>query len=428
VHVLDAVADTRQCDQALPACGQCTKAGRICPGYRNTVDLMFHDESRLIARRNKTQLSDHAEVQDVSGRRFNEQALIQVVAAAPVRLTDFVLYQPLNDLGVNFFMSTYVGDDPSVSQLFYLPKLYAQNSSSHPALQQSITATGLAGYAKTARRNDVKDAATRLYVSAIRSINAAISDPTAVVQDSTLMSVVMAAMFEVLVVPRLSDMRDANKHLDGAVAVALLMLKQKKQTDITYQIINATMQSMVINSWITHMPLPANFMQLKRRLGSQPRLHLHTLHSDFLDIVTDLIDFREALRDEVFKHPTDIIERALAVDEIFETFADTMPPHGRFQTYRILRQDVEQLAFNGYYHGTVSLSSDIATANAFCQYTLSASLSISGITCARRVCAFTRSFASNARFCCPHRLCPNMASGRLNKRTVKQRLSSSPSR
>lgn len=283
---------------------------------------------------------------------------MRAAAAAPVKLTDFVLYQPLDDLGVNFFMSTYVGDDPSVSQLYYLPKLFAQTGSSNPALRQSITAAGLAGYAKTARRNDVKITATRLYVSAIQSINAAISDPTTVVQDATLMSIVMAAMFEVLVIPRLSDMQNCSKHLDGAVAVALMMLKQKKQTDVTYKLIAMSMQSMIISSWISHLPLPANFMELKRRLRSNPRPHLHSLHGEFLDIVTDLVEFREALKEGLFRRPSDIIERALAVDEIFETFAETMPPHGRFQAYRILRQDVEQLAFNGYYHGTADTPCD----------------------------------------------------------------------
>jgi hypothetical protein len=179
------------------------------------------------------------------------------------------------------------------------------------------------------------------------------------------MSILMAAMFEVLVVPRLYDMRDCNKHLDGAVAVALLILKQNKQTDLTYTLINSSLQSIVINSWISHMPLPVNFMELKRQLGSKPRPHLHSIHGDFLVLIMELVEFREALQDGLFKHPIDIIERALAVDEIFERFAETMPPHGRFQTHRILRQDVEQLAFNGYYHGTDQSYFDTATANAF---------------------------------------------------------------
>jgi hypothetical protein len=321
---------------------------------------MFHDESRNIARRSSSQVPS---IQATTGPGIHEQALIRAAAAAPVKLTDFVLYQPLDDVGVSFFMSTYVGDDPAVSQLYYLPKLFAQSGSSNPALRQSITAAGLAGYAKTARRTEAKDAATKLYVSAIRSINNAISDPKLVLQDATLMSIVMAAMFEVLVVPRLSDMRNANKHLNGAVAVALHMLKQKKMTDITYKLITTSMQSIIINSWISHVPLPANFMELKRQLGGRPTPQ--SIHSDFLNIVMELVEFREALQAQTLKDPTDIIERALAVDAIFDDFAETMPPQGHYESFRILQQDVEQLAYNGYYHGKPHCPISTTSANNF---------------------------------------------------------------
>lgn len=384
---------------------------------------MFHDESRSIARRSNSQVSNHGEVQAITGPGFHEQAPIRAAAATPVRLTDFVLYQPLDDLGISFFMSTYVGDDPAVSQLYYLPKLFAQSGPSNPGLRQSITAAGLAGYAKTARRNDAKEAATRLYVSAIRSINTAISDPNLVVQDSTLMSIVMAAMFEVLVVTRLSDMRNANKHLNGAVAVALLMVKQKKQTDITYKLITTSMHSIIINSWISHVPLPANFMKLKRRLGDKPIPH--SIHSDFLDIVMELVEFREALQAPTLKHPTDIIERALAVDAIFENFAENMPPHGHYQSFRTLRQDVEQLAYNGYYHGKCHFLITMAPANPFRQYTLSASPLIFGITCVLRACAYIKSFAKIARFFYLVQICRVMAFGSFKRQTPSQRSSSS---
>jgi hypothetical protein len=65
----------------------------------------------------------------------------------------------------------------------------------------------------------------------------------------------------------------------------------------------------------------------------------------------ELVEFREALQAQTLKHPTDIIERALAVDSIFENFAETMPPQGHYQSFRIFGKDVEQLAYNGYYHG-----------------------------------------------------------------------------
>jgi hypothetical protein len=43
--------DIYQCDQAIPACGQCIKSKRNCPGYRNEVDLMFLDETRMVVKK-----------------------------------------------------------------------------------------------------------------------------------------------------------------------------------------------------------------------------------------------------------------------------------------------------------------------------------------------------------------------------------------
>ncbi|PKS10301.1 hypothetical protein jhhlp_002052 [Lomentospora prolificans] len=39
------------CDQRMPGCRMCEKHNRICPGYRNIVDLMFRDESEHVIRR-----------------------------------------------------------------------------------------------------------------------------------------------------------------------------------------------------------------------------------------------------------------------------------------------------------------------------------------------------------------------------------------
>jgi hypothetical protein len=34
-----------RCDQKVDGCGQCAKAGRVCPGYRAQIDVIFRDQS-----------------------------------------------------------------------------------------------------------------------------------------------------------------------------------------------------------------------------------------------------------------------------------------------------------------------------------------------------------------------------------------------
>ncbi|KAF2825578.1 hypothetical protein CC86DRAFT_293941 [Ophiobolus disseminans] len=340
-----------RCDQSTPACGQCVKAGRICPGYRNTVDLMFHDESKRIVQRNRSRIANHPESHELQ-QDFSKQKSMQVAVAAPVKLTDFVLYQPLDDLGISFFMSSYISSDPSVSQLYYLPDFYAKVGYSNPGLQQSITAAGLAGYAKATRQQDLVNTATKHYIAAIRGINAAISDTETAAQDSTLLSIIMVAMFEALINPRLSGMEIFAKHLDGAVAIAILQLKQGKFTDVTHKLVTTLVQTIVVNCWVTHMDLPRDFAQLAKRLKKESvaKVDPSFVHRNFLEIVLELVLFREALRKDAYQHPMAIIRQAQNIDNSLANFARVMPRRALFKAFQVPPQGIEQLAYNGYYH------------------------------------------------------------------------------
>ncbi|KAF1847199.1 uncharacterized protein K460DRAFT_402562 [Cucurbitaria berberidis CBS 394.84] len=282
-----------------------------------------------------------------SGTESTKQATIQAVMASVVKLADFVMYQSLDDLGVNFFMSNYVSGDPTVSQLHYLPALYAKTGYANPGLKQSITAAGLAGYAKTARRKDMTNTATKSYISAIRAINTALSDPNIAAQDSTLVSIVIAAMFEVLINPR-AGMQNCSKHLEGAVAVALLSMKYRRQTDVTRKLLTTLVQNVVINSWIQHIPLPPGFTELKKQVGEKS--NSNSVHGDFLDIVLELVQFRHALQDGIYDSPMAIIRKALEIDNTLTEFLENMPRHARFDSFRVSSVEVEQLAYGGYYH------------------------------------------------------------------------------
>jgi hypothetical protein len=290
------------------------------------------------------------EKQNPASSDADRRALVALAEATPVKLTDFVLYQPLDDLGVSFFMSTYVGDDPAISQLHYLPKFYAKMGYSSPGLQRAIIAAGLAGYAKTAQQRHVTDAATKCYVHAIQGINAALSDPRTAVQESTLLAILLAAMFEILIIPRLSDLQNCNKHLDGAVAVASLMLKKNKPTEVTRKLITTLTHCVIINSWISHVPLPRDFAHVKGQLAD--KTEYNSIHSNFLDVIVDLVQFRQDLHDNAFNHPRDIINEALIIDLKLEDFANGLPPSSRYQSHRVPPTTAEQLAYSGYYHGS----------------------------------------------------------------------------
>ncbi|KAH7377822.1 hypothetical protein BKA66DRAFT_467289 [Pyrenochaeta sp. MPI-SDFR-AT-0127] len=334
-----------RCDQALPACRQCTKAGRICSGYRNTTDLIFHDESTRVAQKYSGRSSSNKILLSL---RTNSTHMEEQATDLPVNLCDFVRYQPLEDLGVNFFMSKYVGDDSAVSQLYYFPAFYARTGFADPGLQQSVTAAGLAGYAKVSCRKGVSEIATRSYISAIRNINTAMSNPKEMARDSTLMSIIMASIFEVVIVPHMSGTNNCTKHLNGAVSVALLCLKFGNQTEITQKILTTLVQSVVINSWIQQVPLSPGLTELKKKTtkNKDPPSVTELL----LEIVMELVQFRNELEER--KHDSLIanIKKALAIDNSLSEFSKNMPQDSQYHSFRVSSESVHELAYEGYYH------------------------------------------------------------------------------
>jgi hypothetical protein len=109
--------DIYQYDQAIPACGQCIKSKRNCPSYRNEVDLMFLDETRMVVKKARTRPPRAAE------DGFFEEGTFSVsvpppwaenLEGPPFKLSASPLNnQSLHDLAVNFVTTYYVGDETS---------------------------------------------------------------------------------------------------------------------------------------------------------------------------------------------------------------------------------------------------------------------------------------------------------------------------
>ncbi|XPS69864.1 hypothetical protein M3J09_002116 [Ascochyta lentis] len=334
-----------RCDQATP-CGQCVKAGRICPGYRNVVDLLFHDESDKVVRKSKGQSSKSAIPATAIGA-----IAVKVPAPGSIDLTNIVVYQPWDDLGVNFFMSNYVGTDPAVSQLHYLPDFYSKSGHATSALKRTIIASGLAGYARTARRADLIEQSTKSYISAIKDINLALSSPQTAIQDTTLMSIMMAAMFETMLVSQESGMQNVSKHLEGAMSVAYLSLQQQKPSKIFKALLSTLIQSVIMNSWIQHVPLPSRYKQIRPYVPE--KINPHSVHARLVAVLSRVIEFRDELKSGVCWDSEAILQRALELDGSLKTFIEEMPNHTSYEKCWIppmQATDVQQLVYNWVFH------------------------------------------------------------------------------
>jgi hypothetical protein len=107
------------------------------------------------------------------------------------------------------------------------------------------------------------------------------------------------------------------------------------------------------DSWITHIPSPRNFAQLAERLRRHgvTKVDPNQVHGNFLNIVMELVFFREALQNGTYQHPLEIIQQAQTIDNDLAQFAQHMPSRTWFQSFRDPPQSLRNLVYKEYYHG-----------------------------------------------------------------------------
>lgn len=341
-----------QCDKGTP-CTQCINTGRTCSGYRNTLDLLFRDESEKVVRKNKTKSQASR-----AGNASTDEATIQNLAL--VHPTSTVGYRPWEDVGINYFMSNYAGKVPHVSPFYYLPEFYSKGGYAVSSLRKTIVASGLAGYARETSRGELLEPSAKTYVGAIGDINTTLSNPQAVVKDTTLMSITVAALFESILVFRDSSMDNIARHLEGAMSVAYMSLQQRRPSPVFKVLLSNLIQGVIMTSWVYHTPLPVRYKELRAYLPE--KINPHSVHAKLTAIIALMVDFRETLRKGHLLDSDAVLKRALEIDALFKTFTEDMPNHTLYKKCKIPAigaQELGRLVYNSVFHGMCFASRDL---------------------------------------------------------------------
>lgn len=188
-----------ECDHGVPSCRRCLKTGAVCGGYRNKLDLAFRDQTRQIIR--KSNQAEHK----VKSPVVSTQMVGKPMEAKPSSqleesksLITPALSVPIADQAVSFFFLNFVLTDPisGGGHLEYLPIIY-DGITRDLALPTAVVAIGMAGIANLRRNRDLLLAANAQYLLAIRLTQAALVDETLRIQDQTLVSILLLALYEV---------------------------------------------------------------------------------------------------------------------------------------------------------------------------------------------------------------------------------------
>ena len=198
-----------KCDETKPTCNQCARSRRQCPGYKDEFDLVFRNETQATERRAR-KASRKALIQKSGKARPNEDSS-SFSGALSTTLSDDTkpsaeqavipaLSVPVEQRATCLFVSNFIlMSKPGCNRGFleYLIPLLSQDSRENH-LQHAFNSCALALlHNRGSPGSKLGEMALSEYSRALSHTNAALRDPRAQKEDSTLAAVLLLGMFEV---------------------------------------------------------------------------------------------------------------------------------------------------------------------------------------------------------------------------------------
>ncbi|KAH2754531.1 hypothetical protein KXV94_000945 [Aspergillus fumigatus] len=377
-----------RCDQERPACSQCLKGNRVCPGYRDELSLMFRDESQQVvrkarnsaaARKSKTQARKAARrtlspsesspestpgATTVSVGRSSD--VIDFGHESPVQ-TELIERQPLTriqpsyqttqDEAVCYFLR--YNRWPGFHWMLDLsPEFLASSgfSVSHDAMKASVGAVGTAMLGRVRQDMSMIIAAGAEYGFALQMLAFAVSDPAEVKANSTLGAVLMLAIFEVVTSRTTQNIEKWTNHLRGAAAILELRGPEQVQNEeglklfvqLRFQIITSCLQLSV--------HVPPSVLECAP-LGMFLRPQTEAYGDRLVYILGQLANLRADVRQKYMTDNQEILTAAYDIEAELLAWIASLPPDFSYTTVENTYSDSEFkrlcrgiLPYNNQYH------------------------------------------------------------------------------
>ncbi|KAH6841100.1 hypothetical protein B0I37DRAFT_393927 [Chaetomium sp. MPI-CAGE-AT-0009] len=374
-----------RCDQKEPGCGQCDKRQQRCPGYRNLVDLMFRDESSHVIKKAKARARKKAKLGiSPPGTPSDSESLFSATPEPRSRTLSLIVpptptlgspagrdaeqhddssmlmspesgswpvTPPMAQLynlppacqedGVAYFFSRYVTPDETVShQKFdFIREVWRPSPSAPDAhidgVLASMTAVGLMGLASTAQSPALMDAARKSYGTALRLTNHALQDPAEAVKDSTMLSVLILGLFEMMTesTPRTMMVEAFQEHANGAAALARMRGPAQFRTRAGRRMFSMLCQRVVVSCVQRNVPMPDCLIKLWHEM---PRTaEAGTPDQRLMPLMWQLLQLRSDIKSGILSEPEIIVDRLLSIDRDIENQTAQLPPSWKYRIFQL---------------------------------------------------------------------------------------------
>lgn len=201
---------------------------------------------------------------EVPGRTSSTTGMDLTMAGSPGSSHDGSIHRPLSlpldMIGLDFFLTHYVvhQSGPSSGFLDYVVTILAREEG-HELLEGAVLAVGFAGLARTTKQTDLMCRSIMMYTRTMERVNRALADPVAARRDSTIVTVLVLALYEF----SKASLDGWRQHIDGAVSLLNVRGKSQFNSSTGLQIFKDVFTQLLTNCLRIGIPMPSSLRMLR---------------------------------------------------------------------------------------------------------------------------------------------------------------------
>lgn len=258
----------------------------------------------------------------------------------------FSMLPTVEECATGFFFSNYVigVHGPTRGHLDHIEDVYNTHDMDEN-LVASMKSVGLAGYSHIAHAPYLMKKARQEYVKALQLTNKALKSPTDVKKDSTLLSIMVLGIYEMVTGCNQRSMKAWAEHINGSAALVKLRgLEQFKSPAGRRMFIQVT-SGILISCIQRSLPIPEHIIEFRAEISnyniSEPGWYVQ-------ENMIAFANFRSKTRSREITNPHIILSKALEIDGKFMELFSDIPLDWEYET--IFTDADPDVVFNGFYH------------------------------------------------------------------------------
>ncbi|KAJ0412936.1 hypothetical protein BJY00DRAFT_306658 [Aspergillus carlsbadensis] len=339
-----------RCDQRRPACSECVKCGWTCPGYRDTLSLMFRDESQRViqkattgAQRRKPNKARRLEVLASKSTQSSPNSNVKPHVSSPESTTSTMdrqveetsaqlqlqtaqpCHQPTENEAISWFLQ-YNSWPGALHMMGFDATVLDQQTMSlgEKARRSSLVSVGMALLGRLRQSAQIKERAVMEYGHALNLLLRALADETESRTDATLSAVLLLAIFEITTSRTLDSIEKWTSHMRGACLLLEMRSHHHLQRSEGLNLFIQLRFQIILGCLQRGLHVPRSVLECNRiAMWLKPQIEPHC--DCIINIIGRLSNFRADIISAAVTNVKEILPVARALDAELVAWAAKAP-------------------------------------------------------------------------------------------------------